>query len=60
LSLFDAPADRAEVIAAVKREVNRKHGRFVLRSGATLPLREAYADPSQSFDICDVHGKMCF
>ena len=60
LGLFDGPADRAEAVARVKAEVNRRHGRFVLRSGATLPLAEVYRDTSNSYDICDVRGKMCF
>jgi nucleotidyltransferase/DNA polymerase involved in DNA repair len=60
LGLFDPPAERAERLARLKREVNARHGRFKLRSGATLPLREVYRDDAQSFDICDVHGKMCF
>jgi nucleotidyltransferase/DNA polymerase involved in DNA repair len=60
LGLFDPPAERAERLARLKREVNVRHGRFKLRSGATLPLREVYRDDAQSFDICDVHGKMCF
>jgi DNA polymerase V len=60
LGLFDPSAGRAERLARLKREVNARHGRFKLRSGATLPLREVYRDYAQSFDICDVHGKMCF
>lgn len=60
LGLFDRPGDRAEAIARLKREVNARHGRFVLRSGATLPLVEVYRDRSNEFDICDVRGKMCF
>jgi hypothetical protein len=31
-----------------------------VRSGATLPLTEVYADKAQSYDICDVRGKLCF
>lgn len=31
-----------------------------LRSGATLPLEELYRDEACEFDICDVHGKICF
>jgi len=62
LGLFDPPgaADRAEALARLKREVNARHGRFALRSGATLPLREVYRDQAQGYDICDVRGKMCF
>jgi hypothetical protein len=60
LSLFDVGDGRSEAIAKVKREVNRRHGRFVIRSGATLPLGEVYRDAANSFDICDVRGKICF
>jgi hypothetical protein len=35
-------------------------GRFALRSGATLPMYDVYRDEAQSYDICDVHGKICF
>jgi hypothetical protein len=40
--------------------VNEVHGRFALRSAATLPLFEVYKDPANEFDICDVRGKVCF
>jgi nucleotidyltransferase/DNA polymerase involved in DNA repair len=60
LSLFDPPVGRAEAVAEVKRAINGKHGRFMLRSAATLPLREIYRDTSNSFDICDIHAKICF
>jgi DNA polymerase V len=60
LGLFDPPQSRGEAIDRLKREVNGRHGRFVLRSAATLPLEEVYRDPSNGFDICDVRGKMCF
>jgi nucleotidyltransferase/DNA polymerase involved in DNA repair len=60
LGLFDPAPDRAELIARVKRAINERHGRFILRSGATLPLADIYRDAANSFDICDVHGKMCF
>ncbi len=62
LSLFDAPAatGRAEVLARLKREVNVRHGRFKLRSGATLPLIETYGDAVNEYDICDIRGKACF
>jgi DNA polymerase V len=57
--LFEPPSDRAAV-AAVKREVNQRHGRFALRSAATLPLASIYRDASNEYDICDVRGKMRF
>jgi DNA polymerase V len=62
LALFDLPAvaSRAETIARIKREVNLKHGRFLLRSAATLPLAAIYRDSANGYDICDVRGKICF
>jgi DNA polymerase V len=58
--LFDPPDPDAEKVAEVKRQVNAACGRFALRSAATLPLREVYRDAAQSYDICDVRGKICF
>jgi hypothetical protein len=62
LSLFDPPERRAvaEAVARLKREVNERHGRFALRSAATLPLASIYRDTANEFDICDVRGKTCF
>lgn len=60
LGLFDRPSVRAEALAKLKREVNDRHGRFALRSAATLPLVGVYRDDTNDYDICDVHGKMCF
>ncbi|HTU90973.1 MAG TPA: nucleotidyltransferase [Gemmataceae bacterium] len=60
LGLFDAPPEQAEAVARLKREVNAEMGRFALRSGATLPLADVYRDEAQSYDICDVRGKICF
>lgn len=62
LGLFDSPAaaERAEAVARLKREVNTRHGRFALRSAATLPLAAIYRDTANSYDICDVRGKICF
>jgi DNA polymerase V len=60
LGLFDPDGSRAEAVAHLKREVNRRHGRFAVRSAATLPLVGVYRDPSNGYDICDVRGKMCF
>jgi nucleotidyltransferase/DNA polymerase involved in DNA repair len=60
LGLFDAPAEQAAAVARLKREVNAEMGRFALRSGATLPLADVYRDEAQSYDICDVRGKICF
>jgi uncharacterized protein (DUF924 family) len=36
--LFDPPSERAEAVARLKREVNHRHGRFALRSAATLAV----------------------
>jgi nucleotidyltransferase/DNA polymerase involved in DNA repair len=58
--LFETPDEHAESVAKIKREVNARHGRFALRSAATLPLTEVYRDAAQSFDVCDIRGKMCF
>ncbi len=60
-SLFEPPgAARAEAVAKLKREVNTRLGRFLLRSAATLPLAAIYQDGANSYDICDVRGKICF
>lgn len=60
LSLFDRPDPKREKVAAAKRAVNEKYGRFKVRSAATLYLPAVYADPANDFDICDVRGKICF
>ena len=60
LGLFDPPLGSSQAVSKVKREVNARMGRFVLRSGATLYLDDVYRDSAQDYDICDVHGKMCF
>ena len=59
-SLFEPPSPRVEAIAEVKEKVNNRIGRFALRSGATLPLADIYADGANGYDICDVRGKTCF
>jgi nucleotidyltransferase/DNA polymerase involved in DNA repair len=58
--LFEPSGDRAEAIERLKHEVNRRIGRFALRSAATLPLWPIYLDRSNEYDICDVRGKLCF
>jgi nucleotidyltransferase/DNA polymerase involved in DNA repair len=58
--LFDATDPRRRAIAEVKRRINERVGRFTLRSGATLPLKDLYADQTCSYDICDIYGKTCF
>ncbi len=62
IGLFDDPesAARAEAVARLKREINLRHGRFALRSAATLPLAAIYKDNANGYDICDVRGKGCF
>ena len=59
-SLFDSPSERLGEIAKVKREINERHGRWKLRSGATLWANDFYQDHSNEFEICDVRGKFCF
>jgi DNA polymerase V len=58
--LFDPPPEQARAVAAVKRTVNARVGRFAVRSAATLPLTDVYRDEAQQYDICDVRGKICF
>ena len=60
LGLFEPPGDGAEAVARVKHAINTRHGRFVLRSAATLPLASIYRDSANGYDICDVRGKICF
>jgi hypothetical protein len=59
-SLFDRPDPRQKAVAAVKRMINERVGRFAVRSAATLPLAEVYRDEAKSYDICDIYGKTCF
>lgn len=56
-SLFVTETPRLD---RIKQLVNEKLGRWTVRSGATLPLQEIYADPAHFYDICDVQGKSCF
>jgi DNA polymerase V len=60
MGLFEGPGTRAEAAGEVKRQINARHGRFAVRSAATLPLAGVYGDSSNSYDICDVRGKVCF
>jgi nucleotidyltransferase/DNA polymerase involved in DNA repair len=62
MSLFDDPkvSEKAIAIARLKSEVNARHGRFALRSAATLPLAAVYQDAANAYDICDIRGKSCF
>jgi DNA polymerase V len=60
LALFDRGDDKAARIAALKKGINDRHGRFVLRSAVTLPLFEIYKDKANEYDKCDVRGKVCF
>ncbi|MFO0847295.1 MAG: nucleotidyltransferase [Gemmataceae bacterium] len=61
LTLFRQPDPKREAVARAKRDINAAVGRFAVRSGATLYLpAELYADPSHSYDVCDIRGKVCF
>jgi nucleotidyltransferase/DNA polymerase involved in DNA repair len=60
LTLFDTPDPKREAVAAVKRAINERYGRFKVRSGMTLHLPAVYRDPANDYDICDVRGKICF
>ena len=55
-----AARGRPEAVADVKRAINAKHGRLLIRSAAALPLAAIYRDPANQYDICDVRGKVCF
>jgi len=57
-SLFSTTNDKR--LDEIKRSVNQKLGRFKVRSGDTLVLNDVYADEANAYDICDIHGKMCF
>ena len=59
-NLFEECDPQMDRIANVKALINQQVGRFALRSGDTLALGDIYADQSNEYDICDVHGKMCF
>jgi nucleotidyltransferase/DNA polymerase involved in DNA repair len=58
LSLFDT--QESDAVESLKEQVNAKHGRFALRSAATLALPEIYADPATFREVCDIRGKHCF
>lgn len=60
LSLFDSPGTASDAVEALKEEVNARHGRFALRSAATLALPEVYSDPATFREVCDIRGKHCF
>ncbi|MFO0893210.1 MAG: nucleotidyltransferase [Isosphaeraceae bacterium] len=55
-----APRARAEAVARIKQQINDRHGRFALRSAATLHLPAIYRDVANEYDICDIRGKICF
>jgi DNA polymerase V len=58
LSLFDRAGDGT--LEDLKEKVNTRHGRFALRSAATLALPEVYSDPATFREVCDIRGKHCF
>ncbi|PHS17012.1 MAG: nucleotidyltransferase [Blastopirellula sp.] len=57
LSLFEKSSAKLDHI---KADINGKIGRFAVRSGTTLQLPDIYADETNDYDICDIHGKTCF
>lgn len=59
-SLFSKKNSGVPDTSAIIRLVNDKVGRFAVRTGTTIPLYDIYSDKAQSYDICDVHGKICF
>lgn len=58
--LFENDHHHSDAIASVKSQINQRLGRFAVRTGTTLPLKDVYADPANEYDICDISGKMCF
>jgi hypothetical protein len=60
LTLFGDLSEQAKAVSALKKAVNDRHGRFILRSAATLPLGRIYTNRANEYDICDVRGKTCF
>jgi len=59
-SLFGESDPRQLASDRVKQLINQRHGRFAIRSGATLPLDDIYRDVTNSYDVCEVYGKTCF
>jgi hypothetical protein len=51
---------RDTAIRKLKENVNERCGRLALRSAATLPINEIYADEAHGYEICDIAGKSCF
>jgi len=58
--LFDQPTAQQQRLADAKRQINERVGRFALRSAATLPLTQLYADRANNYEVCDIQGKSCF
>jgi DNA polymerase V len=58
--LFDQPTEQQQAVAVAKRRINERIGRFALRSAATLPLTQLYADRANNYEVCDIQGKTCF
>ncbi len=54
-SLFEHPK-----LTDIKQAINHRIGRFAVRSAATTPLTDIYADSANNYDICDIYGKSCF
>lgn len=51
---------RVSDVAKPKRQDNRRHGRFALRSAANLSVVGVYRDLSNEYDISDDREKGCF
>lgn len=60
LGLYPDDTAKGDAMERVKQEINARHGRFTVRSAATLALHGVYEDESNNYDICDVRGKTCF
>ena len=59
LTLFEAASERVKAISALEKSANDRQGRFVLHSGASLPLNHIADDSANGYDNCDVRGKTC-
>jgi len=59
-SLLAESEPRQQVLDHLRAAINRQVGRWAVRSGATLPLKDIYDDPANAYEICDIYGKSCF
>lgn len=60
LNLFTDEDEKYQQLLLTKQQLNRKYGRFTLRSGATLFVPQVFADETSNYEICDIEGKICF